>query len=113
MTELEYVNSYQQIKKANKYLYNDLVNTWVEYSYVSSFIVKRIHEIFDKVFNSDIVVGDLNIDINGTSIRIKTSYPINIDLLTQLQDFLGVDAKIESIGSKKSSRIQMIFPSDI
>ncbi|WP_296848088.1 hypothetical protein [uncultured Methanobrevibacter sp.] len=113
MTELEYVNDYQQIKKANKYLHNDLLNTWGEYSYVSSFIVKHIHKIFSDVFESDVVVGDLNIDIDGTKIYITTSYPINIDLLDRLRDFLGVDAKIDTVGSKRTARIRLTFPSDI
>lgn len=113
MTELEYVNNYQQIKKANKYLHNDLLNTWGEYSYVSSFIIKHIHKIFSEVFESDIVIGDLDIDIHNTDIRIKTSYPINIEVLNRLQDFLGVSGKIEAIGTKKKARLLIIFPSDI
>lgn len=113
MTELEYVNNYQQIKKANKYLHNDLLNTWGEYSYVSSFIIKHIHKIFSEVFESDIIIGDLDVDIHHTDIRIKTSYPINVELLSRLQDFLGVNGKIEAIGTKKKARLLIIFPSDI
>ena len=113
MTELEYVNDYQQIKKANKYLHNDLLNTWGEYSYISSFIVKHIHKIFSDVFGSDIIIGDLDIDIDGSKIRIQTSYPINIELLNRLEDLLGVDAKIDAIGKKMSARIRLVFPSDI
>lgn len=109
----EFINNYQQIKKSSKYLHSDLLNTWSEYSHISSFIIKKIHEIFNEVFNSDIIIGDLSVDINRSNVYIKTSYPINIELLDKLKDFLGVDAKIEAIGSKKSARIQITFASDI
>lgn len=112
MTESDFINSYQQIKKAKKSLHTDLSSTWEEYSYISSFIIRQIHEIFDNTFQSDNMIGDLNIDIYEGNIYITTSHSVTTALLDQLKDFLGVDAEIRPVSDLKS-RIQIMFSSSI
>lgn len=98
------VNTYEGVKVA-----------WDEYEYICFTIKNRILEII----NNDFVVltdehgikdeGYADVEIHGATINIIVKPGILISTLNKIESFLGVDGKILISGSKKNSRMKIIF----
>lgn len=105
---MDFLNHFKSVKKMEKNLYEDLELAWAEYEYICSIIKTRIRDIL-KEDEEIFMDNEISVDINDASIIISLKSCVSIYTISRIEAFLGVSGKVYSTGSKKHSKIKMIF----
>ena len=90
---------------SHKDYYDDLKTSWAEYEYVCSMIKTRILEIIN---NYD-TTGWAEVRIKDATITILVKPTISINVLNEIEYYLGIDGKVSAHTSKKNGGIEIIF----
>ena len=87
--------------------YNDIKYAWAEYEFACIQVKNHILEIITKGKEVEGYI-DVNIKDAGVYITLE-NIDLSISMLQEISLYLGIDGKVLSVGSKKHSRVKVVF----